>query len=54
MDKTLEFRLDYEGNSDARQETVRDLEERARVWKFEAVIDAAQHPGTRMQETDHV
>jgi hypothetical protein len=43
MDKTLQFRFDYEGISDARQETIRDLEERARAWKFEAVIDAAQH-----------
>ncbi len=43
MDKTLDCRFDYKGISDARQETIRDLAERARAWKFEAVIDAAQH-----------
>ena len=43
MDKTLDYRFDYEGISDARQETIRDLAERARAWKFEAVIDAAHH-----------
>jgi hypothetical protein len=43
MDKTLDYRFDYKGISDARQETIRDLAERARAWKFQAVIDAAQH-----------
>ncbi len=43
MDKTLQFRFDYEGISDAGQETITALAERTRAWKFEAVIDAAQH-----------
>ncbi len=47
MDKTLLYRFDYEGISDARQETIRDLAEQARAWKLEAVnppvIDAVQH-----------
>ncbi len=43
MGETLQYRFDYEGISDVRQETIRDLAERARAWKFEAVIDAAQH-----------
>jgi hypothetical protein len=43
MDKTLHYRFDYEGISDARQETIRYLAERARTWKFEAVIDAVRH-----------
>ncbi len=43
MDKTLQFRFDYEGISDAGQETIKALAERTRAWKFEALIDAAQH-----------
>ncbi len=47
MDKTLQFgttfRFDYEGIIDAGQEAIKDLAERTRAWKFEAVIDAAQH-----------
>ncbi len=43
VDKTLQFRFDYEGISYAGQETITALAERTRAWKFEAVIDAAQH-----------
>jgi hypothetical protein len=43
MDKPLQYRFDYEGISDARQETIRDLAEQVQAWKFEAVIDAAQY-----------
>jgi hypothetical protein len=43
MDKTLQYRFDYEGISDAGQETITALAEQTRGWKFEAVIDAAQH-----------
>jgi hypothetical protein len=43
MDKVLLFRIDYEGISDARQETIRDLAEQARAWRIEAVVNAAQH-----------
>ncbi len=41
MDKTLHFRFDYEGISDAGQETIQALGERMCEWKLEAVIDAA-------------
>jgi hypothetical protein len=43
MNTTLPFRFDYKGIRDARQETIRHLAERTRAWKFEAVINAAQH-----------
>ncbi len=43
MGKTLQFRFDYEGSSDAGQETIKALAERMCAWKFEAVIDAVQH-----------
>jgi hypothetical protein len=43
VDKALQFRFDYEGISHAGQETITALAERTRAWKFEAVIDAAQH-----------
>jgi hypothetical protein len=43
MDKTLQFRSDYQGIIDAGQEIIKDLAERTRAWKFEEVIDAAQH-----------
>ena len=38
------FRVDYGGVSEARQLDIRKGEERARAWKFEAVIDPAHHP----------
>jgi hypothetical protein len=39
----VQYRFDYEGISDAGQETITALAERTRAWKFVAVIDAAQH-----------
>ena len=44
IDPALMCRIDCKGVSDARQETIRALEERDRTWRFEAVIDVAHHP----------
>ena len=43
VDHTLLFRVDYIGVSEARQPTIRKDDDRARAWKFEAVIDATHH-----------
>ena len=43
MDRTLEFRVDYIGVSDAGQATTRGMEKRLRAWRFAEVIDAAYH-----------
>ncbi len=34
VDKILQFRYDYEGISDAEQDTISALAERTRAWKF--------------------
>jgi hypothetical protein len=44
MDPALMWRVDYKGVSDARQDTIASDEERARTWKFVAVINVAHHP----------
>jgi hypothetical protein len=42
-DPTLKFRVDYRGVSEAMQLTLWREETRAIAWRFEAMIDAAQH-----------
>jgi len=44
VDPTLMLRVDYRGDSEARQPVLRKGEQQARAWKFEALIDAAHHP----------
>jgi hypothetical protein len=45
IDPSLSYRVDYLGFSDALQPTIRDVEERGRAWRFEAMIDVAHHKG---------
>ena len=44
VDPTLMFRVDFRGDSEARQPILRKDEQQARAWKLEALIDAAHHP----------
>jgi hypothetical protein len=37
------FRVDYIGKSEARQLVIHKDDERAKAWKFEAVIDVTHH-----------
>ena len=43
LDSTLMFRVDYVGKSEARQLVIQKGKERAKAWKFEAVIDVTHH-----------
>ena len=43
LDPTLMFRVDYIGKSEARQLVIHKDDERAKAWKFEAVIDVTHH-----------
>ena len=43
MDQTLRFRVDYTGVSEDRQPTLRKDDDRAKAWKFKALIIAAHH-----------
>ncbi len=43
MDSTLLYRVDYRGVSEAWQPTTAREDDRAKAWKFEAVLDAVHH-----------
>jgi hypothetical protein len=43
MDSALLYRVDYRGVSEAWQPTTAKEDDRARAWKFEAVLDAVHH-----------
>ncbi len=43
LEPSLMYRVDYRGVSEARQPTVRKVDERVKAWKFDAVIDVALH-----------
>ncbi len=43
LDSSLMFRVDYVGESEARQLVIKNDEEMAKAWKFEAVIDVTHH-----------
>ncbi len=43
IDPSLSYRVDYMGDSDALQPTLRDVEERGRAWRFEALVDVEHH-----------
>jgi hypothetical protein len=42
-DPALKFRVDYTGVSEARQPAIKKNDDRAKAWKFEALIDALHH-----------
>ena len=44
VDASLYHRVDIEGNSDARQETIATHEEKYAAWKFTATFDPSLHP----------
>ena len=44
VDASLFLRVDIEGNSDAKQETISKHEEKYPAWKFTAIFDSSLHP----------
>ncbi len=56
MDASLFLRVDIEGNSDAKQETISKREEKYPAWKFTAIFDhdSSLHPELVQIVNDHL